>query len=361
MTPVRSRWPRKTGRRSSVAVAGALATAGLLLPVPAASAQAAPISAGTSAESWYRTTPVTVPNDPVCPPVGGCLPQVPEVAPPSPYAPGTLHVGYSGASEDSRTYLELNLSGLPFGAELVGGTLTLPVASDPQAGTLLPETAVLQACLVPTSIPDAVDGAVNGAPPADCETSSPAEFVPPDGTSPANFTVDLAPFAEAWRFGTAALAIIPAADQAEGASWHVAFSRRDREAEGAQPITASVLVGTAGAGPTLPLPAPRPLDTPGSVAGGFSGATGFDTDGLTLDTGTAFEGPSLAAGTADPLTAPVAPDTAPPATTQQIVPVAAVLGGSYAYPGVFLLPLILVAAMGWLGRALTRDLATAKA
>lgn len=38
------------------------------------------------------------------------------------------------------------------------------------------------------------------------------------------------------------------------------------------------------------------------------------------------------------------------------IPVAAVLGGPYAYPAVFLLPLLVAAAVGWAGRALTREL-----
>lgn len=357
---LRSTSRSSVGRRrllTTTAVAGAIVTTGLLLPVPAASAQATPLTAGTTAESWYRTTPVPVPNDPVCPPAGGCLPQVPEVAPPSPYASGTLHVGYSGAAEDSRAYLELNLSRLPFGSELVGGTLTLPVATDPQSGTLLPETAALQACLVSASVPDAVDGAINGAPAADCETSAVATYIAPEGGRAPAFTIDLAPFAEAWAFGTAALALVPAAAQAEGASWHLAFSRRDREAEGAQPITARLRVGAAESRPALPPTAPLPGAGSGFVAGGAPSTGGFDSGGLAFAGGSTAAAPPVAVSTPDPMTAPVA---APPVATQQVVPVAAVLGGSYSYPGVFLLPMLLVAAASWLGRALTRDLTVAR-
>lgn len=333
---------------------GGLTTGVVFAPAPVASAQQAPLRAQTTAESWFRTLPATVPSDPVCPPVGGCLPAVPEVAPPSPYSAGTLHVGYSGAAEDSRTYLELNLSAIPFGAELSGGTLTLPVATDPQAGTLLPETAALQACLVATSVPDAIDGGINGAQPADCETSSPGTFVPAKDGQPAAFTVDLKPFADAWAIGTAALALVPAAEQAEGASWHVAFSRRDRVAEGAAPITAQLLLTEADSGSGLP---------PGSGSGSGSGlppveepSRGFDAGSLALDAGTSFAAPPVPAGITSPVTAPEqAPQTAP----LPVSPVATVLTGSYAYPGVFLLPVLLAAVAGWLGRVLTRDLVAA--
>jgi hypothetical protein len=43
------------------------------------------------------------------------------------------------------------------------------------------------------------------------------------------------------------------------------------------------------------------------------------------------------------------------------VPVAALLGGPFAYPAVFLLPLVMGAAVGWAGRALTRELVPVQA
>ena len=281
------------------------------------------------------------------------MPAVPEVVPPSPYAAGTLHVGYSGAAEDSRTYLELNLSAIPFGAELSGGTLTLPVATDPQAGTLLPETAALQACLVATSVPDAIDGGINGAQPADCETSSPGVFVPAEGERPAAFTVDLAPFADAWAIGTAALAVVPATEQAEGASWHVAFSRRDREAEGAEPITAELLLADGGDS-DAPLGTGSGVSLPPPVE---PSSGGFDPGSLALDAGVSFAAPPVAAEVTSPVTAP---GQAPQAAPLPISSVATMLDEPYAYPGVFVLPLVMAAAAGWLGRALTRDLAVAE-
>lgn len=357
----------RSARRSAAAAlsAGALL---VLAPVPVAAAQAAPVQAQASSESWYRTTPVALPEDglTVCDlPVGGCTPTVPEVALPSPYAPGTLHVGYTGAAEDSRTYLELNLVRLPFGSEISGGTLTLPVATDPQAGTLLPETAKIQACLLTRTVPDGIDGSLTGAQPADCKTVSPAKFVAGEADKAPVFTVDLAPFADAWAVGTAALALVPTEEQAEGANWHVAFSRRDRTTgpgvETVQPITAALSLRAAKA----PNGAVRPpaLDAPGGPAMvDLPESPSFDGGSLALDGGGIVAAAPVTAGTTGALVAPVPPADADPQVAQQpIAQVASVLGGSYAYPGVFLLPLLLVAGASWLGRALTRDLAPAAA
>jgi hypothetical protein len=78
-----------------------------------------------------------------------------------------------------------------------------------------------------------------------------------------------------------------------------------------------------------------------------------------------FAAPPLAP---QPVSAPVAPapvvqpavvPQAAPVAPQQITPQAFIGNGRFAYPGVFLLPIILVAAAGWLARAMTRDLVTA--
>lgn len=323
------------------AVAGALTAGVLLLPVPVASAQPAPVTAGTAAEAWYRTLPVQAPAeaDPCTLPVG-CLPAAPAPLP-SQYAAGTLHVGVAGGAEESRTYLALDLSGVEPGAEVTGGTLTLPVATDPSAGTTAPDQAALRACAVTAPVEDGVDGSLTGAPPVDCATSSDAAFVPAEAGAPAAFTVDLAPFAEVLSAGGSSLALVPAEEPGE--AWHVAFSRRDRQAEGATPISASLQVAQE---QTVE---PAPADT---------GEATFDDAPLTLDTpgldaGASFAAPPLAAGE-QPLSAPVTPEVAAP-TAQ--VPVAAVLAGPFAYPAVFLLPLLVAGATGWTGRALTRDLA----
>ena len=52
----------------------------------------------------------------------------------------------------------------------------------------------------------------------------------------------------------------------------------------------------------------------------------------------------------------IAPQAAPVAPAPQFQPTAAVTVGGFAYPAVFLLPILIAVACGWLGRALTRDL-----
>lgn len=342
---------RSTGRRRAgkgPVVAAAAAAAVLLLPVPTATAQAAPTAVPLSAEAWYRPLPVAAPPqlDPCTLPTG-CLPALP-VPLPSPYAEGTLHVGVSGGTEESRTFVELDLSGLAGGAAYAGGTLTLPVATDPQAGTLLPETAALRACLVTDAVQDGVSGAIGTGPAPECTVASPAVFAPAADGAPPRFTVDLSPFLEFWTTGVAALAVLPAQDLEPTATWHVAFSRRDRTADGAQPISAVLQAAAAGE------PAPAPSETPTvevETPTFDAGTTGTPA----LSDGASFAAPPLSAGQ-QPLSAPVSPQVA--ATTAS-VPVAAVLGGPFAYPAVFLLPLVVAAAVGWAGRAFTRDLLTA--
>ena len=340
---------RPQRHRVAAVIAGGLTAAALVLPVPVASAQTAPVTSPMAAESWYRTTPLDVPSDgnPLCdlPVAAACTP-VPEVGVPSQYAADTLHVGVTGGSEESRSFVSLNLSVLPVGAEIAGGTLFLPVATDPQSGTVLPETATLRACLVTAAVKDAVDGAITGAPDADCDTTSPATFRAAEGAQPPVFSIDLAPFAQTWRFGAASLALVPAEEQAEGATWHVAFSRRERQADGAVPITAKLELRDAGAGFDL-----GPLDDgPSPASVGVPGSSGFDSGSLPAsDPGTSFAAPPIP----DAASSPAASTAGPP---QGTVPVASVLSGPFSYPAVFLLPLLAAVAVGWAGRAFTRDL-----
>jgi hypothetical protein len=335
-------------RSRRLPVAAAAVTAGvLLLPVQVAVAQPAPVTAAPAAEAWFRTLPVQPPAEAEpCTLPSGCPPALPAPLP-SPYAAGTLHVGVAGGAEESRTYLALDLSTVGFDSEITGGTLTLPVATDPQAGTAAPETAALRACAVAGSVQDGVDGALTGAPPVDCATSSEAVYAAAEGDAPASYSVDLTPFAESLTAGATGLALVPGEEP--GTAWHVAFSRRDREAEGALPISATLRVTPATATTDGPTAAPT-VEVAAPVGTGT-------VDLPPLRSGASFAAPPLAPAE-QPLTSPVTPEVAAP-TAQ--VPVAAVLGGPYAYPAVFLLPLLVAAAVGWAGRAFTRDLLPVRA
>ena len=310
--------------------------AGAATPPGAASAGSATV--GVLADAWYAASSACTQSP------TGCLPAA---APVSPYPAKTLHVGTFGGQEESRTYLSLNLTSLPAGTKLTGGTLRLPVSSG-QDGSVAPDTATLQACVVTAAFKDDVEGSTSTPPAVDCKkATSPAKYVAAAGSAPEMFTVDLAPFATAWSSGLAAqgIALLPAADTAAPASWHVVTSAHDRDVAAPQRITALVTYGSAAGDIAAPF---EDTFTPTEAD---SGAASFAAPPLAPVATTTVPETSV------PATTPViAPQAAPVAPTQQFQPTAAVTIGGFRYPGVFLLPILLAVAGGWLARALTRDL-----
>jgi hypothetical protein len=325
---------------SRAALALSLAAAAALAPAVAAlAAGSGSVTTTPLAEAWYRSAPV-------CALPTGCPAEVP-----SPYSPGTLHVGVNLGVEEARTLLELDLSALPPGTQPAGGQLRLPLATGPRDGTRAPETASLRACLVQQPVSD-VDGSFSGAPEADCETASvPAELVAATEQAPAAFTVDLTLLAAAWQGSAApgALALLPGEQETPGESWHLAFSHRTREGEGVVPISAAIsyVSGTVDLDEADLPPVTAPVDP------GFAPPPAFVPSEPFAVVPPALDAP-LAAPPA-PAPAPAAP--APQAAPAQVVPVAALVDSSFRYPAVFLLPLAFAVAIGWAGRAFTRDLA----
>jgi hypothetical protein len=321
------------------------------LPLVAAfassAAAAAPDAAGSGSatvgvlsDAWYAASSACTASP------TGCLPAAP---PATAYPAKTLHVGAVAGQEESRTYLTLNLTSLPAGTSLTGGSLRVPVASE-QDGSLAPDTATLQACAVTGSFKDDVDGSTAAPPAVDCKrATAPAKYVAAAGTAPAVFTVDLSAFATAWTAGatTQGIVLLPASDTAPGSTWHVSMSAHDRQVAAPQHISAVVSYASA--------------------AGDLADTDTFgDAVTTPADAGTgsaSFAAPPLApvatnqvttsVGAAVPVVAPQAPPVAP---TQQFQPQAAITVGGFRYPGVFLLPILLAVACGWLARALTRDL-----
>lgn len=296
------------------------------------------VTTGAAAEGWYRagqtcTLPV------------GCPP-----TPPSPYPADTLHVGVLAGQEEARTVLQLDLSALPAGTKPAGGQLRLPVDAAPADGARAPETAALRACLVTEPVKDAA-GAVAAGPKVDCDAASaPAMYVAASGQQPAMFTVDLGVLAAAWQDGAApgALALLPATTVAPPASWHVTFSGRKRTGSSVPPVSALVTY-VGGAVDVQQLPPPAPVAQPDA---GFAPAPPVGGD--------SFAAPAMSGGgDVPPLAAPAAapPAALPPAAAPPVQPVASVVQAGFRYPAVFLLPLVLLFAVGWVGRALTRDLA----
>lgn len=324
---------------ASFPLAVALASAAYAAPPGAVGSGSATV--GVATDAWYSASSACTATP------TGCLPAAP---PASPYPAKTLQVGAAGGQEESRSYLTLDLTVLPAGTALTGGTLRLPVGPS-QEGSVAPDTASLQACAVTGTFKDDVEGSTAAPPAVDCkQATAPAKYVAAAGTAPAMFTVDLAAFATAWSEGatTQGIALLPTPDAAPGSPWHVSMSAHDRDV--AAPLRISALVSYA------------------SAAG--DGVTSFEDTGVPpampeSGTGSAsFAAPPLAPiastqtpSTSVPASTPViAPQAAPTAPAQQFVPQAAVTLGGFRYPAVFLLPILFAVICGWLGRALTRDL-----
>jgi hypothetical protein len=276
-----------------------------------------------AAEAWYR------PTSPTCGLPVGC----PPVAPPSTYPEGTLHVGVLAGQEEARTYVAL---AVPADATLVGGSLRLPVGPS-EDGTTQPEGAQLRACLVTGTVKDKVSGDVAKPPTADCSVASPA--VATQGPGGTVFTVDLAPFVVQWTGErTGALVLLPTEAPAQTDVWHVAFSRHDRPVTTGLRLSATLLVEAERAAPAAPPTGPTP-----AVA-------------LPPITPAA---PPLLPGIAPAPVGELPPVSEPAVSPPRSIRQAASLtpDDTFAYPGVFLLPPLMLIAAGWAARAFTRDLA----
>lgn len=320
--------------RAALAVAATAACAVLGPAVAAVAAGSSSLTTGPAAEAWYRTSPI-------CALPTGCPPA------PSPYAAETLHIGVALGAEEDRTVLQLDLTALPPGTKPAGGQLLLPVATGTQDGSRSPEVARIRACPVHDQVED-VDGSFDAGPEPDCGSASvDAVYVAATKDTPAAFTVDLGALATVWQESAApgALALLPAEGLASTDIWHVAVSRRDREGEGVASITAAVSY-TSTAVDTEQDP-PPPVQAPFDSGFVPPPPMTFDSEPLSAPA------PSIDV----PVTAPEEPAAAPlpQAAPVQAVP-AAFVDGTFRYPAVFLLPLALAIAGGWLGSALTRDL-----
>jgi hypothetical protein len=332
---------RRLGTRVAV-VAASLPVAVALAAPALAEAGTGTATVGVASDAWYAVSSACTAGP------TGCLPAAPPV---SAYPAGTLHIGVAAGQEESRTYLALNLSALPSGTTLVSGLLRLPVGSA-QEGSRVPDTATLQACLATGAFADTVDGSPEAPPKVDCKAASAvAKYVAAAGTQPEMLTIDLAPFVAALATGTAStgIALLPAADTPPETAWHVALSAHERSVPAAQRVSATVSYASAGKGGAVADPVPDaapPAATPpesGSISFGappLVPVTPAQAPSTPISMGTAASGP----------VGPTAPVSAAPAQAVGVI-------GGYAYPGVFLLPIIFAAACGWLARALTRDLA----
>lgn len=268
------------------------------------------------------------------------------VLPPvSPYPEDTLHVALSGGDETARSYIALSFL-LPPDAELMGGTLELPIDTDPAHGSVAPETADLIACLAGRKFKP-VRGSLEKPPATKCAVRKGAIY----DEDKEVFTVDLDRFLEDWDDGIAALALRPSDSALAGTeSWHVVLPA-DEEATDDDPIIEATLVYTVPTDTTDgfgfdPVPEPEPADPGSGSVSSFSPPT-FDTAAA----------PPVAQAEPMPSTTPAATQ---PVDSQPVSAVAApttgFAGEGFAYPIIWAFPLVLLVGYGLIGRALTKEL-----
>ncbi len=323
-----------------LAAAGILALAGGAVP---AFADSGTTTVETSSEAWYNTAEPCDTDGADC----SLLP------PTSAYADDTLHVAATAGETTAETYVELQTSGIPDGKEITGGTLTLPVNTEPDTGSLRPEEAKLIACPV-SEFFDSTEGSFDDPPEHDCEsTSSPAKLQA--GQQP-SFAVDLAIFAAQWADGTTPrLAIAPAPEAKESnETWHVAFWGRKNDADGARPITAELTYGDtstdSGTGVT-DAPEPFTVEPPPQPPPQPPPPVNFDAGGATITE------PELVAPAPDPAELPqVEADEPPVAQAAPVANVPRVVRSGFRNKIALAMPLVLLGAAIVTGRSLTKPI-----
>lgn len=315
---------------------------------------AEPVQASTDREAWYHVSPLGE----QCPLPTPC----PALSPRS-YPENTLHVERMVGRATAHTFVAFDLTGLPAGARLTGATAMLPIAGA-DAGTSNAASAALRVCLVQEPIEPASGGPASKQPGYDCETSAGATFA--DGEQGV-FTVDLAPLVAKWAEGTAnnGIAIVP--DPAQGGpAWHVAFSGRQRTGERiTPPITASFVYTLPES--TVPAPpAPPTVDNADDASLDTARPEGFvapprdfpdpgfvtltdDVSGPAVELAEAELGVPGDTGLADEQPPALVAPRAPPSF-------AAPVASGYAYPVVWLLPLLLLLVAGSLAQSLTEEM-----
>ena len=276
-------------------------------------------------ESWYQP-------DPACALPIGCLttaaPVAPpaEVAGPSPYPAGTLHVGLASGAETARSYLVFPVHGL---GRITSATLTVPLDVDPANGSALPDTAEVRACLATGELSD-VDGAITDPPTVDCTNSAVLEYV---DTPVPQLTGDLSPLLIGLSTSPG-IALLPVVADDAAAAWHVTFSAHDRADEGATP-PASLRIAVADGDAAQPAAPPSTVSSspPATVSLPDLGPVSVPTPAPGMTTVTTL------------LSAPTAITASP--ITQTV---------GFAYPGLLLLPLLALVIVPLVARVLTTNL-----
>jgi hypothetical protein len=313
---------RAVGRVARLVGAAAIAGAAVVGFTPVAEAETTTTIAPT-AEAWYQ------PN-PSCASPAGCI-GTGTLPPASTYPAGTLHIGVSAGEETARSYVAF-----PFVAvtgTITAAALTVPLDPNPADGGFAAESGKVEVCLTSAPLANA-RGSFDPPPTIDCSVSVPASYV---ATPQPHLDVDLGPLVNRLQAATGIVLLPDATASTPTESWRVVFSAHD--AAGAPTTAASV---------TLKVQDRSIATSPGSTAT----PTGPIVSGVVsiqppLGTGFAVT-PSTVARTAP------APSVGSVTSAPRLIRAAA-----YAYPGVWLLPLVMLVLVPMMVKALTTDLVRA--
>jgi hypothetical protein len=215
-------------------------------------------------------------------------------------------------------------------------TLSVPLDTAASDGGVSPDTANIQVCLT-TDVITHTEGSIDSLPLTDCKTSVPAEYV----AAPApHLQADLGPLLTKLPRATALVLLPDATKAGQSHAWRAVFSAHDRSdsaktAEAAVAITLSdrrdevtpAITPTESATPAAPTGSVSPLGADSTAAAPTPGAIAAP-----VEEPAAAPGPALATG----------------ASTTRFV--------GYAYPVVWLLPIVFLVALPGAARALTKDL-----
>jgi hypothetical protein len=282
-------------------------------------------AAGPATESPQITTAAWFQPDPLCSTPLGCgaipLPAL------SPYPKGTYHVGAALGRQTARAFIGVSLTKRAQTAR--GGTLSIPLDTNPADGSVAPSTAAINVCVIYQSL-TSVEGAFVGAPTPNCLPAAPAKYV----AKPApHLVADLAPLGGKLG-GVRGFALLPASASPTSA-WHVVFKLPTDAAPKSELPKLTLLIGNkAAAHPAKPQPSAHHHNGAGS-------------SGEAVPAGPAPELPpavtSTQPGNPDPVVAPTR-------TAGHYVTI------GYQYPEIWLLPLVLIVLVPFTIRAMTRDL-----
>ena len=332
-------------------LAGTVLVLALVGAGPSSAAGGGQVTVSMTTEAWYN-------EPPPCVSLIDC-----SAAPsPNPYPADTVHVSIFAGRETARSYLQFSLGGLPSGATLTGGTLTLPLDTSSSDGSLSPEQANIVACLVTQKF-TAVRGSLAAPPAANCKVSSAAVYVPKQQS----FVVPLTPLAAGWNGTSASVALVPSAkDQQAGATWHATFHATTKPSTTAPPITATLTYRAPPSKHTSPShttstssAASGTASSGSSVAGGsqptFTGGGTIPSFGTGSLSGQFGKPRTSTSTTTSTTTTVLRTATSVPASSVQPF-TGGFAGAGFAYPLAWALPLLFLAGFGAIGRALTKEL-----